>query len=105
MEGTDIQSAFVRSNSTEILDRGRVSSVAQNNYNELEKLLFKLTRFDLKPYEFDYSQTEAKKSPPTATPCPKQLSPYPYCCSACWHDSHKHPQWSAYATSVQSGLD
>ena len=34
VEGTDIQSAFVGSNSTEILDRGRVSSVAHNNYNE-----------------------------------------------------------------------
>ena len=49
-EGTDIQSAFVGSNSTEILDRGRVSSVAHNNYNELEKLLFKHKRFYLKPY-------------------------------------------------------
>ena len=67
MEGTDIQSAFVGSNSTEFLDRGRVSSVAQNNYNELEKLLFKHKRFYLRPYELDYSQTEAKKSPPTAT--------------------------------------
>ena len=73
VEGTDIQSAFVGSNSTEILDRGRVSSVAHNNYNELEKLLFKHKRFYLKPYELDYSQTEAKKSPPTATPWAKQL--------------------------------
>ena len=73
MEGTDIQSAFVGSNSTEILDRGRVSSVAHNNYNELEKLLFKHKRFYLKPYELDYSQTEAKKSPPTATRWAKQL--------------------------------
>ena len=73
MEGTDIQSAFVESNSTEILDRGRVSSVAHNNYNELEKLLFKHKRFYLKPYELHYSQTEAKKSPPTATPWAKQL--------------------------------
>ena len=73
MEGTDIQSAFVVSNSTEILDRGRVSSVAHNNYNELEKLLFKHKCFYLKPYELDYSQTEAKKSPPTATPWAKQL--------------------------------
>ena len=73
VEGTDIQSAFVGSNSTEILDRGRVSPVANNNYNELEKLLFKHKRFYLKPYELDYSQTEAKKSPPTATPCAKQL--------------------------------
>ena len=40
VEGIDIQSAFVGSNWTEILDRGRVSSVAHNNYNELEKLLF-----------------------------------------------------------------
>ena len=68
VEGTDIQSAFVGSNSTEILDRGRVSSVAHNNYNELEKLLFKHKRFYLKPYELDYSQAEAKESPPTATP-------------------------------------
>ena len=73
VEGTDIQSAFVGGNSTEILDRGRVSSVAHNNYNELEKLLFKHKRFYLKPYELDYSQTEAKKSPPTATPWAKQL--------------------------------
>ena len=73
VEGTDIQSAFVGSNSTDILDRGRVSSVAHNNYNELEKLLFKHKRFYLKPYELDYSQTEAKKSPPTATPWAKQL--------------------------------
>ena len=73
VEFTNIQSAFVGSNSTEILDRGRVSSVAHNNYNELEKLLFKHKRFYLKPYEFDYSQTEAKKSPPTATPWAKQL--------------------------------
>ena len=73
VEGTDIQSAFVVSNSTEILDRGRVSSVAHNNYNELEKLLFKHKCFYLKPYELDYSQTEAKKSPPTATPWAKQL--------------------------------
>ena len=73
VEGTDIQSAFVGSNSTEIIDRGRVSSVAHNNSNELEKLLFKHKRFYLKPYELDYSQTEAKKSPPTATPWAKQL--------------------------------
>ena len=73
VEGTDIQSAFVGSNSTEILDRGRVSSVAHNTYNELEKLLFKHKRFYLKPYELDYSQTVAKKSPPTATPWAKQL--------------------------------
>ena len=73
VEGTDIQSAFVGSNSTEILDRGRVSSVAHNNYNELEKLLFKHKRFYLKPYELDYSQAEAKESPPTATPWAKQL--------------------------------
>ena len=73
VEGTDIQSAFVGSNSTEILDRGRVSSVAHNNYNEFEKLMFKHKRFYLKPYEWDYSQTEAKKSPPTATPWAKQL--------------------------------
>ena len=72
VEGTDIQSAFVGSNSTEILDRGRVSSVSHNNYNELEKLLFKHKSFYLKPYELDYSQTEAKKSPPTATPWAKQ---------------------------------
>ena len=31
VEGTDIHSAFVGSNSTEILDRGRVSPVAHNN--------------------------------------------------------------------------
>ena len=68
VEGTDIQSAFVGSNSREIPDRGRVSSVAHNNYNELEELLFKHKRFCLKPYELDYSQTEAKKSPPTANP-------------------------------------
>ena len=68
VEGTDIQSAFVGSNSTEILHRGSVSSVAHNNYNELEKLLFKHKRFYLKPYELDYSQTGGKKSPPTATP-------------------------------------
>ena len=73
VEGTDIQSAFVGSNSTDILDRGWVSSVAHNNYNELEKLLFKHKRFYLKPYELEYSQTEAKKSPPTATPWAKQL--------------------------------
>ena len=73
VEGTDIQSALVRSNSTDIVDRGRVSSVAHNNYNELEKLLFKHKRFYLKLYELDYSQTEAKKSPPTATPWAKQL--------------------------------
>ena len=73
VEGTDIQSAFVGSNSTDILDRGRVSSVAHNNYNELEKLLFKHKRFYLKPYELDYSQTEAKKSPHTVTPWAKQL--------------------------------
>ena len=73
VEGTDIQSAFVGSNSTEILDRGRVSSVAHNNYNELEKILFKHKRFYLKPYELDCPQTEAKKSPPTATPWAKQL--------------------------------
>ena len=73
VEGTDIQSALVGSNSKDILDRGRVSSVAHNNYNELEKLLFKHKRFYLKPYELDYSQTEAKKSPPTATPWAKQL--------------------------------
>ena len=73
VEGTDIQSAFVGSDSKEILDRGRVFSVAHNNYNELEKLLFKHKRFYLKPYELDYSQTEAKKSPPTATPWAKQL--------------------------------
>ena len=73
VEGTDIQSAFVGSNSTEILDRGRVSSVAHNNYNELEKLLFKHKCFYLKPYELGDSQTEAKKSPPTATPWAKQL--------------------------------
>ena len=73
VEGTDIQSAFVGSNSTEILDRGRVSSVAHNNYNELEKLLFKHNRLYLKPYELDYSQTEAKKSPLPATPWAKQL--------------------------------
>ena len=73
VEGTDIQSAFVGSNSTGILDRGRVSSVAHNNYNGLEKLLFKHKRFYLKLYELDYSQTEAKKSPPTATPWAKQL--------------------------------
>ena len=73
VEGTDIQSAFVGSSSTDILDRGSVSSVAHNNYNELEKLLLKHKRFYLKPYELDYSQTEAKKSPPTATPWAKQL--------------------------------
>ena len=73
VEGTDIQSAFVGSNSTDILDRGSVSSVAHNNYNELAKLLFEHKRFYLKPYELDYSQTEAKKSPPTATPWAKQL--------------------------------
>ena len=73
MEGTDIQSAFVGSNSTDILDRGRVSSVAHNTYNELEKLLFKHKRFYLKPYQLDYSQTEAKKSPPTATLWANQL--------------------------------
>ena len=73
MEGTDIQSAFFESNSTEILDRGRVFSVAHNNYNELENLLFKHKRFYLKSYELDYSQNEAKKSPPTATPWAKQL--------------------------------
>ena len=73
MEGTDIQSAFVGSNSTEILDRGRVSSVMHNNHNELEKLLFKHKRFYLKPYKLDHCQTEAKKSPPTATPWAKQL--------------------------------
>ena len=73
MDSTDIQSAFVGSNSTEILDRGRVFSVAHNNSNELEKLLFKHKRFYLKPYELDYSQTEAKKSPPTATPWAKQF--------------------------------
>ena len=68
VEGTDIESAFVGSNPTENLDRGRVSSVAHHNYNELEKLLFKHKRFYLKPYELDYSQTEAKSSPPTAPP-------------------------------------
>ena len=73
VEGTDIQSAFVGSNSTDILDRGGVSSVAHNNYNDLEKLLFKHKRLYVKPYELDYSQTEAKKSPPTATPWAKQL--------------------------------
>ena len=73
VEGTDIQTAFVGSNSTDILDRGRVSSVAHNNYNELEKLLFKHKRFYLKLYELKYSQTKAKKSPPTATPWAKQL--------------------------------
>ena len=73
VSGTDIQSAFVGSYSTEILDQGRVSSVAHNNYNELEKLLFMHKCFYLKPYELDYSQTEAKKSPPTATPWAKQL--------------------------------
>ena len=57
VEGTDFQSAFVGRNSTDILDRGRVSSVAHNNYNELEKLLFKHKRFYLKPYELDYSET------------------------------------------------
>ena len=57
VEGTDIKSAFVRGNSTDILDRGRVSSVAHKNCNELEKLLFKHKRFYLKPYELDYSQT------------------------------------------------
>ena len=31
--------------------------------------------------------------------------PYPYYRSACWHDSHKHQQWSAFRTSVQSRLD
>ena len=72
MEGTDIQSAFVGSNSTDILDRGRVSSVAHNNYTELEKLLFKHKRFYLKPYELNHSQTEAKKSPRTATPWAKK---------------------------------
>ena len=51
VEGTDIQSAFVGSNCTDILDPGRVSSVAHNNYNEVEKLLFKHKRFYLKPYE------------------------------------------------------
>ena len=35
--------------------------------------MFKHKRFYLKPYELDYSQTEAKKSPPTATPWAKQL--------------------------------
>ena len=73
LEGTDIQSAFVGSNSTDILHRGRVSSVAYNNYNELEKLLFKHKCFYLKPYELDYSQTEARKSLPTATLWAKQL--------------------------------
>ena len=73
VEDTAIQSACLGSHSTEILDQGRVSSVAHNNYNELEKLLFKHKRFYLKPYELDYSQTEAKKSPPTATPWAKQL--------------------------------
>ena len=73
VEGTNIQSAFVGSNSTVILHRGRASSVAHNNYNELKKLLFKHKRFYLKPYELDYSQTEAKKSSPTATPWAKQL--------------------------------
>ena len=73
VEGTDIQSAFVGRNSTDILDCGRVSSVAHNNYNEPEKLLFKHKHFYLKPYELDYSQTEAKKSPPTTTPWAKQL--------------------------------
>ena len=73
VEGTDIQSAFVPSNSTDILDRGRVCSVAHNKYNELTKLLFKHKRFYLKLYELDYSQTKAKKSPPTATPWAKEL--------------------------------
>ena len=73
VEGTDIQSVFVGNNSTDILDWGRVSSVAHKNYNELENPLFKHKRFYLKPYELDYSQTEAKKSPPTATPWAKQL--------------------------------
>ena len=73
MEGTDIQSAFVGSNSTEILGQGRVSSVAHNNYNELEKPLFKHKRFYLKPYELDYSQTEAKTSP---LPPPRGLNNY-----------------------------
>ena len=53
--------------------RGRLSSSAHNNYNELEKLLFKHKRFYPKPYDLDYSQTEAKKSQPTATPWAKQL--------------------------------
>ena len=72
VEGTNIISAFVGSNSTEILDRGRVSSVAHKKYNKLEKLLFKHKRFYLKPYELDYCQTEAKKSRPTANPWAKQ---------------------------------
>ena len=45
VEGPDIKSALVGSNSTDILDRGRVSSVAHNNYKDLEKLLFKHKRF------------------------------------------------------------
>ena len=65
----------VESNSTELSDGGRVSPVAHNNYNELEKLLFKQKRFYLKPYELDHSQTEAKTSPPTAIPWAKQLQP------------------------------
>ena len=72
-EGAGGRSAFVGSNSTDTLDRSRVSSVAHNNYNEVEKVFFKHKRFCPKPYELDYSQTEAKKSPPTAAPWAKQL--------------------------------
>ena len=51
VEGLDIQSAFVGSNSKESLDGGRVSSVAHNNYNKLEKLLCKHKLFYPKPHE------------------------------------------------------
>ena len=61
VEGTKIQSPLVGSSSTDIWDRGEVSSVAHKDYNGLEKLLFKSRRFYETPYQLEDSQIEAKE--------------------------------------------
>ena len=76
VEGTDIQSAFVGSNPREILNRGRVSSVAHNNCIELEKILFKHKCFYLKPYELATLKPKRKS---LRLPPPRGLNNYKQC--------------------------
>ena len=70
---TDVLCAFLASSSTDVSDRSKVSSVAHNTINKLEKSLFKHKRFYLKPNKLDYPKVDAKQSPPTASPWAKQL--------------------------------
>ena len=72
LEAADFQSAFLHTDSN-VLEHARVSNVAHNNYNHLEKVLIQHPKFFIKQYELDYPFTNAKNRPPTATPWAKKL--------------------------------